>query len=125
MKSLGSTLLDSEDFKHNSVEIVIINPKVPLIKQNSMKIQKHRGYFNSGSSAQGAESGRLLKEASSYDTIGNGYFAMTIHAIPANWRCALVHVSAAVSRVKTPYPGLCCYMLHAGCFLPTEGVRVS
>ena len=35
---------------------------------------------------QGVESGHLLKEASSYDTIGNGFFAATIHAIPAGWR---------------------------------------
>ena len=30
----------------------------------------------------------MLKEASSYDTIGNGFFALTIHAIPAAWRHA-------------------------------------
>ena len=35
---------------------------------------------------QGVEPGHLLKEASSYDTIGNGFFAATIHAIPAGWR---------------------------------------
>lgn len=28
----------------------------------------------------------MLKEVASYDTIGNGYFAATIHAIPAQWR---------------------------------------
>jgi len=28
----------------------------------------------------------ILKESSSYDTIGNGYFAATIHAVPAGWR---------------------------------------
>ena len=45
---------------------------------------------------KGAEPALLLKEASSYDTIGNGFFAMTIHAIPAGWRCVLwVHVSRA------------------------------
>lgn len=37
---------------------------------------------------KGADAGQLLKEASSYDTVGNGYFAMTIHAIPAGWRQA-------------------------------------
>ena len=36
---------------------------------------------------KGAEPASLLKEASSYDTIGNGFFAMTIHAVPAGWRC--------------------------------------
>mmetsp|Transcript_32779 Transcript_32779/g.93000 ORF Transcript_32779/g.93000 Transcript_32779/m.93000 type:complete len:313 (+) Transcript_32779:136-1074(+) len=28
----------------------------------------------------------ILKEVSSYDTIGNGYFSLTIHAIPRSWR---------------------------------------
>ena len=37
---------------------------------------------------KGADARSLLKEASSYDTIGNGYFALTIHAVPAGWRCA-------------------------------------
>lgn len=37
---------------------------------------------------QGADACALLKEASSYDTIGNGFFAVAIHAIPAGWRWA-------------------------------------
>lgn len=28
----------------------------------------------------------MLKEVASYDTIGNAYFALTSHAIPAEWR---------------------------------------
>lgn len=36
---------------------------------------------------KGADAASLLKEASSYDTIGNGFFAFAIHAIPAGWRC--------------------------------------
>ena len=46
---------------------------------------------------KGAEPTSLLKEASSYDTIGNGFFAMTIHAVPAGWRCASQHWSLLAS----------------------------
>eukprot|EP00798_Chlamydomonas_sp_ICE-L_P030408 gene30408-35413_t len=35
---------------------------------------------------KGCSAQSLLKEVSSYDTVGNAYFALTIHAIPANWR---------------------------------------
>lgn len=36
--------------------------------------------------SQGLDKRHILKEASSYDTIGNGFFAATIHAVPAGWR---------------------------------------
>lgn len=36
----------------------------------------------------------MLKEAASYDTIGNAYFALTSHVIPANWRSLGVVTSA-------------------------------
>uniref|UniRef100_A0A7S2QT06 DUF218 domain-containing protein n=1 Tax=Chlamydomonas chlamydogama TaxID=225041 RepID=A0A7S2QT06_9CHLO len=36
--------------------------------------------------ARGASPSRLLKEVSSYDTVGNAYFALTIHVIPGGWR---------------------------------------
>ncbi len=36
----------------------------------------------------------LLKETSSYDTVGNAYFALTIHALPAGWRRVSVVTSA-------------------------------
>ncbi|KAG2427338.1 hypothetical protein HXX76_012533 [Chlamydomonas incerta] len=35
---------------------------------------------------RGADPGLLLKEVSSYDTVGNAYFSLTIHALPAGWR---------------------------------------
>ncbi|KAK9848231.1 hypothetical protein WJX84_002481 [Apatococcus fuscideae] len=36
--------------------------------------------------AQGAPRHGMLKEMASYDTIGNAFFALTIHAIPLQWR---------------------------------------
>ncbi|GLC46941.1 hypothetical protein PLESTB_001544900 [Pleodorina starrii] len=35
---------------------------------------------------RGAAADHLLKEVSSYDTVGNAYFSLTIHAVPAGWR---------------------------------------
>ncbi|KXZ42515.1 hypothetical protein GPECTOR_139g671 [Gonium pectorale] len=35
---------------------------------------------------RGADPELLLKEVSSYDTVGNAYFSLTIHALPAGWR---------------------------------------
>lgn len=44
--------------------------------------------------AKGMASGDILKEVSSYDTVGNAYFSATIHAIPAGWRRLAVVTSA-------------------------------
>lgn len=35
---------------------------------------------------QGMPAKDLWKEVSSYDTVGNAYFAFSIHALPAGWR---------------------------------------
>jgi uncharacterized SAM-binding protein YcdF (DUF218 family) len=35
---------------------------------------------------RGADATQLLKETSSYDTVGNAYFSLTMHAVPAAWR---------------------------------------
>lgn len=42
---------------------------------------------------RGIPAGRVLAEFQSYDTIGNAYFARTIHADPAGWRRLLVITS--------------------------------
>ncbi|GBF93965.1 hypothetical protein Rsub_06214 [Raphidocelis subcapitata] len=56
--------------------------------------------------SKGADAGALLKEVSSYDTVGNAYFALTIHAIPAGWRRVAVvtsefHMPRAVALFET------------------------
>ncbi len=43
---------------------------------------------------QGVNDNQILKEVASYDTIGNAYFAATIHAIPAMWRSLGIVTSA-------------------------------
>ncbi|PRW39255.1 Rossmann-like alpha beta alpha sandwich fold [Chlorella sorokiniana] len=35
---------------------------------------------------RGVPAGDLLKECQSYDTVGNGFFSLFMHALPANWR---------------------------------------
>lgn len=35
---------------------------------------------------KGVPAKHLLKEVSSYDTVGNAYFSLVIHALPAGWR---------------------------------------
>lgn len=35
---------------------------------------------------RGVPAAHLLKEIHSYDTVGNGYFSLLIHALPAGWR---------------------------------------
>ena len=44
---------------------------------------------------QGAPRDGMLKEMASYDTIGNAFFALTIHAIPLCWRCVPATHSAS------------------------------
>lgn len=43
---------------------------------------------------QGVARERIFRETASYDTIGNAYFACTMHAIPAGWRRMGVVTSA-------------------------------
>lgn len=43
--------------------------------------------------AQNVPAQQLLRETSSFDTIGNGYFAATIHAVPRRWRQLMVVTS--------------------------------
>lgn len=40
----------------------------------------------------------ILKEVSSYDTVGNAYFSCAIHAIPAGWR----RIAVVTSNFHTP-----------------------
>jgi uncharacterized SAM-binding protein YcdF (DUF218 family) len=44
--------------------------------------------------ARGVPSRDVLKETQSYDTVGNAYFSLTIHALPARWRRVAVVTSA-------------------------------
>lgn len=51
--------------------------------------------------AQGVSEVSILKEVSSYDTVGNGFFALTIHSIPAGWRrCSIVTSSFHMPRSR-------------------------
>lgn len=43
---------------------------------------------------QNVPAAQVLRESSSYDTVGNAYFAATIHAWPLQWRHLAVVTSA-------------------------------
>ncbi|CAL8461631.1 g1162 [Coccomyxa elongata] len=50
---------------------------------------------------RGVSGASILKEVSSYDTVGNGFFALTIHSIPAGWRrCSIVTSSFHMPRSR-------------------------
>lgn len=43
---------------------------------------------------KGMKAASILKETASFDTVGNGYFALVSHAIPAGWRRIAIVTSA-------------------------------
>ena len=47
---------------------------------------------------QSVPASQILRESSSYDTVGNAYFAATIHAWPLQWR----HVAVVTSAFHMP-----------------------
>ena len=58
---------------------------------------------------QGFPATSILKEVSSFDTIGNGYYALTIHSIPRGWRNVAMITSEfhmPRSKVIMPYDGM-------------------
>eukprot|EP00873_Tetraselmis_striata_P021221 jgi/Tetstr1/441485/TSEL_029717.t1 len=58
---------------------------------------------------------RILKEVSSFDTIGNGYFSATIHALPRRWRrLAVITSEFHMPRSKAIFDH--CYGLAGECF---------
>ncbi|KAF5828380.1 DUF218 domain-containing protein [Dunaliella salina] len=55
----------------------------------------------------------ILKEVSSYDTVGNAYFCLSIHAIPAQWkRLAVVTSSFHMPRSRALFEHMWC-IAHA------------
>ncbi len=49
-----------------------------------------------GLNLQGVPAEHVLKEVSSYDTVGNAYFSLVIHALPADWRYASSKMSLQI-----------------------------
>ena len=46
---------------------------------------------------RGVPAGDLLKETQSCDTVGNGYFSLLQHALPAGWRCGRAGPAGALA----------------------------
>ena len=51
---------------------------------------------------QGVAPADIVKETSSYDTVGNAYFAATIHCIPAGWRHELQTLPCMIAANTDP-----------------------
>ena len=68
----------------------------------------------------GVPASLLLNESSSYDTVGNGYFSLTIHALPAGWR-RLSIVTSAFHMPRTQAIFNSCYEIAAADLLQNPG----
>lgn len=68
----------------------------------------------------GVPASLLLKETSSYDTVGNGYFSLTMHAVPAGWR-RLSIVTSAFHMPRTQAIFDSCYEIAATDLLKSPG----
>jgi hypothetical protein len=71
----------------------------PIIALSAGTTHKRRAFFEATAGAQwlltqGYPANRILTETSSRDTIGNAYFARTIHTDPARFRKLLIITSA-------------------------------
>lgn len=72
---------------------------------------------------RGLPAAHLLKETSSYDTVGNAYFSATMHAAPAAWRrLAVVTSHFHMPRTRAIFDA--CYAL-AGAGLAGDAGRFS
>jgi len=61
----------------------------------------------------------LLKETSSYDTVGNAYFSVSMHVVPAGWRRLAVVTSAFhMPRTRAIFDST--YEMFARDFLPSS-----
>jgi uncharacterized SAM-binding protein YcdF (DUF218 family) len=57
--------------------------------------------------SRGVRASSILKETASYDTVGNAYFSLVSHAIPAAWRRLAVVTSAFhMPRSRALYEGV-------------------
>jgi len=54
---------------------------------------------------------KIIKETSSYDTIGNAYFSLVIHALPLGWRS----VVAVTSAFHLPRAAACFDWVYGSC----------
>jgi uncharacterized SAM-binding protein YcdF (DUF218 family) len=69
-------------------------PHAPPILDSGGYVVHEAAAYAEALLAAGVRPDRILKETSSYDTVGNAYFSATIHAAPARWRRLAVVTSA-------------------------------
>lgn len=72
----------------------VLTPTGYLLHESTLLAQQLIG--------NGVPAGRILKETASYDTVGNAYFVLTIHAIPSQWRkLAIITSGFHMARAST------------------------
>ncbi|KAL4440424.1 hypothetical protein ABPG75_003425 [Micractinium tetrahymenae] len=87
--SSGSTAAGSLPAAPHRPAIVLLGAgtphKPPVIDAGGYVLHESTAYADYLIS-RGVPAADLLKEAQSYDTVGNGYFSLLQHALPAGWR---------------------------------------
>ncbi|DBB06064.1 TPA: hypothetical protein ACH3X3_009634 [Trebouxia sp. C0006] len=61
-------------------------PHKPAVLSDSGHVVHEGSAYAAYLLEQGVPAEHVLKEVSSYDTVGNAYFSLVIHALPADWR---------------------------------------
>ncbi|KAL3146162.1 hypothetical protein ABBQ32_002878 [Trebouxia sp. C0010 RCD-2024] len=61
-------------------------PHKPAVLSGTGHVVHESSAYTSYLHKHGIPAKHLLKEVSSYDTVGNAYFCLVIHALPAGWR---------------------------------------
>lgn len=85
--------------------------KPPVLSSNGYVLHESTAYA-SYLMERGVPALDILKETSSYDTVGNGYFSATMHAVPANWtNIAVVTSDFHMPRTRAIFNT--CYKLAA------------
>lgn len=68
--------------------------KLPVLDRAGFVLHESTAYARYLLEEHAVPAAHLLKETSSYDTVGNAYFALTMHALPAGWRKLSIITSA-------------------------------
>jgi len=79
--------------------------KPPVIRQETNHIlHESTAYADYLIKEQSIHPTDLLKESASYDTVGNAYFSLTMHAIPAGWsKLAIVTSEFHMLRTRATF----------------------
>jgi hypothetical protein len=94
--------------------------KPPVIRQETNHIlHESTAYADYLIKEQSIHPTDLLKESASYDTVGNAYFSLTMHAIPAGWsKLAIVTSEFHMLRTRATFDFVYNLAVDQGLLLP-------